>query len=280
MVEKKILILALAICCVLLFSIKVNAERSYKAGDIFKDCEHCPSMVVVPAGSFMMGSTSSETGRKYNELPYHKVRIRKPFAVGRFELTFSEYDMCVQLKGCPYAIPDEGWGRGQKPAINLSWNYAKSYVKWLSGVTGKPYRLLSESEWEYVARAGSDTAFWWGNSISSWQANYNGNFVYNGGEKGISRGRPVKVNEFQPNPWGLYNMHGNVHEWVEDCYHKNYYNAPRDGKPRIKKHCFRRVVRGGYWHAHPENIRSASRDWGNAGYKVETIGVRVARDLE
>ena len=132
--------------------------------------------------------------------------------------------------GCNrYTPSDEGWGRGRRPVINVSWDDAKAYVGWLSRKTGKTYRLLSEAEREYVTRAGTTTPFWWGTSISTQQANYNGNYTYGTGATGVSRRQTVLVDSFQPNPWGLYQVHGNVWEWTEDCWHDNYSGAPSDG---------------------------------------------------
>ena len=138
-------------------------ERGLKPKDSFRECANCPEMVVVPAGSFTMGSPENEEQRNNNEGPQHRVTIAKPFAVGRFAVTFDEWDACVAAGGCNgYIPPDQGWGRGRRPVINVSWNDAKAYVAWLSGTTEKNYRLLSEAEREYVARAGTTTPFWWG----------------------------------------------------------------------------------------------------------------------
>src|SRR5262249_39678827 len=143
---------------------------------------NCPEMVVVPTGSFMMGSPQSETGRVKDEGPQHKVTLGKPFAVGRFSVTFDQWDACVSNGGCNgYRPKDEGWGRGRKPVINVSWDDARAYLAWLSSTTGKPYRLLTEAEREYVTRAGTTTPYWWGSTISPSQANYNGNWTYGGG---------------------------------------------------------------------------------------------------
>src|SRR5262249_4374646 len=153
-----------------------------------------------------------------------------------------------------------GWGRGRLPVINVNWDDAASYLNWLSRKTGKRYRLLSEAEREYVARAGATTAFWWGNSISPAQANYDGNYIYDGGPKGESRHKTVSVDSFQPNAWGLYQMHGNVREWIEDCYHESYVGAPSDGSAWTSGACSQRVLRGGAWNFFPKDLRSASRD--------------------
>ena len=195
-------------------------EAALKPKDIFKECDECPVMVVVPSGRFIMGSPDSEAGRFDNEGPQHPVAFPHQFAVGRYAVTFEEWDACVADMACEQRS-DEGWGRGRRPAINVSWHDAKSYVAWLTNKTGKPYRLLTEEEHEYVARAGTETPFWWGSTISSSQANYDGGFVFGEGAKGQFRARTMPVDSFDPNPWGLYQVHGNVSEWTEDCY-KSY----------------------------------------------------------
>src|SRR5262249_50892071 len=164
-------------------------------------------------------------------------------------VTFDEWDACVQDGGCRgYAPADQGWGRGRRPVINVSWDDAKAYVTWLSGKTGRSYRLPSEAEREYVTRAGTTTPFWWGSSISLREANYNGTVAYAGGPTGESRQGTVPVDSFEPNPWGLYQVHGNVFEWVEDCWQAGYADAPPDGSARTPAGCQDRVIRGGSWH--------------------------------
>jgi formylglycine-generating enzyme required for sulfatase activity len=235
-------------------------ERALKAKDSFKECEQCPEMVVVPAGAFSMGSPASEPERDSDEGPQHQVTISRPFAVGRFAITFDEWDACVADGGCNgYRSHDGGWGRGRRPVIHVNWNDAKAYVAWLSRKTGKSYRLLSEAEREYVTRAGTSTPFWWGSSISTGQANYEGNYVYNNGSKGEYRQRTMPVDSFQPNPWGLYQVHGNVWEWTEDCWNGSYSGAPADGTAWTGGDCSRRVLRGGSWDGDPQFLRSAFR---------------------
>ena len=179
----------------------------------------------------MMGSPDSEEGRRSDEGPQHRVRIAQPFAVGRFEVTFDEWDACVAGGGCGgYRPDDNGWGRGRRPVINVSWDDAKAYVQWLSSRTGKSYRLPSEAEWEYVARAGTTTPFWTGATISTEQANYDGTYTYGAGKKGEYRQRTIPVGSLPANPWGLHEVLGNVWEWVEDCYHDSYAGAPERWK--------------------------------------------------
>ncbi len=174
-------------------------------------------MVVVPSGSFMMGSRLSQLGREDHEGPAHRVTILEPYAIGKYEVTFAQWDACVAAGGCREHHPhDEGWGRGRLPVIDVSWWEARTYVRWLSRKTGKRYRLLSEAEWEYATRAGTTEAFYFGSTISTDQANYDGDYTYNSGRKGLDRGKTVPIGSFPPNAFGLHDVHGNVREWVED----------------------------------------------------------------
>jgi formylglycine-generating enzyme required for sulfatase activity len=255
-------------------------EHRLTPKESFKECDPCPEMVVVRAGSFTMGSPASEVGRDKDEGPQHVVTISKPFAVGRFPVTFEEWDACVEARGCNgYRPRDEGWGRGRRPVINVSWNDAKLYVEWLSNKTGKNYRLLSEAEREYVTRAGATSPFWWGSSISTQQANYLGNFTYRGSAKGENRNQTLAVDTLQPNPWGLYHVHGNVLDWTEDCYHDNYIQAPSDGSAWTSGDCTRRVLRGGSWAYVPGNLRAAYRIRASANDRDENYGFRLGRVL-
>jgi formylglycine-generating enzyme required for sulfatase activity len=260
-------------------SLSPEQERSLKPKGVFKECKECPDMVVIPVGVLAMGSPMSETDRVYNEGPQHKVGISRPFAVGRFAVTFEEWDACAAEGGCKDKVFDFRWGRGRRPIVNVTWNDAKAYVAWLSKKTGKPYRLLTEAEREYVTRAGTTTPFWWGSSISTAQANYNGNETYGTGKKGEYRQMTMPVDSFSPNGWGLYQVHGNVSEWVEDCYHADYVGAPADGTAWIVGECQRRVVRGGSWAFEPLLLRSASRRDAHAEGNGNFIGFRVARTL-
>jgi formylglycine-generating enzyme required for sulfatase activity/Tfp pilus assembly protein PilF len=257
-------------------------ERVLQAKDTFKECDACPEMVVVPAGSFTMGSPAQEVLRSNDEGPQHTVTFARAFAVGKFSVTFDEWEACARDGGCDsYHPADEGWGRGRQPVINVSWNDAKSYVAWLSRKTGKTYRLLSEAEREYVTRAGTTTPFWSGPTISTGQANYDGNAAYGNGRTGEHRRRTVPVDSYQPNPWGLYQVHGNVYEWTEDCWHGNYNGAPTDGSAWTSGgDCYPRIVRGGGWVAAPSAVRSAFRsNRGSALRRLNDVGFRVARTL-
>lgn len=259
----------------------LGEERALKPGDLFKECETCPEMIVVPVGDFVMGSPESEDGRSDDEGPQHKVSFAKPFAVGRFAVTFDEWDACVAAGGCrKYHLSDKGWGRGRRPAINVWRDDASAYVAWLSEKTGTPYRLLSEAEREYVTRAGTKTPFWWGSSISSDRANYDGEYAFGGGPKGEYRKKTVPVDLFEPNPWGLYQVHGNVYEWVADCWNNNYEGAPSDGSAWTAGDCNRGVARGGSWHFAPWHLRSASRGALASGINfLAGMGLRVARAI-
>jgi len=250
-------------------------EKALKPKDTFKECANCPEMVVVPPGSFTMASPPSEPGHTADEGPQHMVTIARPFAVGRFEVTFDEWDACAADGGCKgYKPSDEGWGRGRRPVINVSWDDAIAYVDWLSKKTGKPYRLLSGAEYEYATRAGTQTAYPWGNTIGTNNAN-----CHACGSRWDAR-QTAPVGSFAANGFGLYDMVGNVREWTEDCYHDSYSGAPTDGSAWIEGgSCYRRVVRGGSWLLAPAFLRSASRYWFTGDYRLNYLGFRVARTL-
>lgn len=243
-------------------------------GSSFKDCPDCPEMVVIPAGEFMMGSTAFES-----EKPPHTVTIKAPLAVGKFEVTFDEWDACVAAGACKHNPSDQGWGRGKRPVINVSWEDTREYTSWLSGKTGKSYRLLTEAGWEYAARAGTTTPFSTGETITPEQANFDGNFTYGGSAKGQFRGRTIEAGTFNPNPFGLHDMHGNAGEYVQDCYNNNHNGAPTDGSAVAEAAGCPRVVRGGSWNRDPQNVRSSSRYRSFSGFRNDTVGFRVMRSL-
>ena len=258
----------------------IIAKGGYTPGQTIRDCSICPEMVVVPAGSFVMGSPSNEPKRADAEGPLHKVTISRPFAVGKHEVTFAEWDAYVTDDCCGgYRPDDKGWGRGRRPVISVSWHGAQGYIAWLRRKTGKQYRLLSEAEWEYVARAGTTTPFSTGPRITSDQANFDGNYTYMGSSKGVYRQRTVEVGSFKPNPFGLYDVHGNVWEWVEDCWHDSYGGAPSDESAWIAGRCEHRVLRGGSWSNYPWTLRSAQRVSFSPDARSVYGGFRLARSL-
>jgi formylglycine-generating enzyme required for sulfatase activity len=246
-------------------------ERALKPGGRFQECASCPEMVVVPAGEFMMGS-----GDGQDQKPPRKVIIAKAFAIGRFSVTFDEWDGCLAHGGCTHKPDEKGWGRGKRPVIDVDWEDARQYVEWLSKQTGKTYRLLTEAEWEYAARAGSTTRYPWGDEIGKGNANCQGC-----GSRWDGK-RTAPAGSFEPNAFGLYDMSGNVFQWVEDCYHSSYFGAPTDGRAWTAN-CeggeFRRVLRGGSWNYYPDNLRSADRGSESSVERSDYFGFRVARTL-
>jgi len=235
----------------------------------FRDCpDVCPEMVAVPAGEFTMGSPPGEEGRGSAEGPQRKVTIARPFAVGKYEVTFAEWDACVAAGGCKHTPTDSGWGRGKRPVVNVSWNdITKEYLPWLSRNTGTTYRLPTEAEWEYAARAGTTTPFSVGRMITTKQANFEGK-------------RTVEVGSFPPNAFGLHDMHGNVWEWVQDCWNANYSGAPSDGSAWTTGDCGRRVLRGGSGVNYPQDLRSADRFRFTPDLRFHYFGFRVVRTLD
>ncbi len=269
------------------------AERSLKTFANFRECAgNCPEMIVIPPGSFVMGSTQAEQSRfdavpkrtndndlqnheasaLSNEGPQHKVVIAKSFAVSKFDVTFAEWDACSSVGGCRQKN-DSGMGRGTKPVITVSWDDAQQYVAWLSKMTGRSYRLLTEAEWEYAARAGTTTAYYWGDETGKRNANCMG--CGSGENKQTSA-----VGSFPANPFGLYDMAGNVWQWVEDCYSPNYDQAPTDGSASTGQDCTYRVARGGSWNLGPEYVRSAVRFRYVSNYQALNRGFRVVRTLD
>ena len=251
----------------------------------FRECDLCPVMAVVPAGSNLIGSPKDESGRSDNESPQQPVAFRVPFAVGRSEISFEEYIACINEGGCPPGLPgDYKWGYGKQPAIQVSWNHAKAYVGWLSRKTGGKYRLLSEAEWEYAARGCAkvcqSTPFWFGTEITGDRVNYDSRVAYLGSLKTTARQRTLPIDASEANPFGLLHVHGNVSEWVEDCWQETLRGLPPDGLARTDGDCSRRVIRGGSWSDEPKDVRSAARSWWGPGERKAQIGFRVARELK
>lgn len=240
----------------------------------FRDCEECPEMVSVPAGSFTMGSPSLEWGRDRNEGPLTRVTIGASFAVGKYEVTFDEWDSCVRGGGCGGHRPDDrGRGRGRRPVTDVSWKDVKSYVHWLSEETGKKYSLLTEPEWEYAARAGTGSRYHFGDGISPRLANY----LPKKRRAHWAKRRAVPVGTYPANGFGLHDVHGNVWEWVQDCWSENHEGRRRTAQRARGGDCGR-VLRGGSWTDGFRQLRAANRWWNPDWLRSVHIGFRVARD--
>jgi formylglycine-generating enzyme required for sulfatase activity len=252
----------------------------------FRDCRDCPEMVQLSGGKFQMGDLS-RTGSS-DELPVHAVVV-PPFSIGKYDVTFDEWDACVVAGGCKTKPNDERWGRGKHPVMNISWNDTQEYVRWLSRSTGHVYRLPSEAEWDYAARARSTTDLYWGQSQDeSQECRY-----ANGADSSVNRVNhhwavapcddgfafTSPVGSFPPNAFGLYDMVGNVWQWVEDCYQENYVGSPTDGSARefCTEQTRRRVMRGGAWNIKPGELRSALRGSHDPADPFVSAGFRVAR---
>ena len=251
-------------------------ESPPAVGSTFRDCAACPEMVVVPAGSYLMGSLADDPFRGPDEGPAHRVTIGAPFAVGVHEVTFAQWDACHRAGGCSHRADDQGWGRGTRPVVDVSWDDAQEYVRWLSGETGRAYRLPSEAEWEYAARAGTTGLFWWGDAVGQGRANCD-----RCGSRWDGR-QTAPVGSFAANAFGLHDVHGNVWERVQDCRNDDYVGAPSDGSAWESGNCNARGVRGGGWKSIPLVMRAANRAWvwppSSRVFDAET-GFRVARTL-
>ena len=248
------------------------------AGTEFRDCPECPPMVVMPQRKFTMGYPGSEKGRLKNEGPRHGVRIAYGLAIAKHEVTFAEWDACVDDGGCHHRARDEGWGRGNRPVIDVSWRDARAYAAWLSQKTARHYRLLSEAEWEYGARAGVQTQYSWGSVASHGHANYGRDECCGGHIADADQWETTSPAEsFPANAFGLHDMLGNVWEWVEDCWNETHAGAPGDGSVRATGDCDRRIMRGGSGSSMPVRIRAAFRDAYPPDDRGEIIGFRVAR---
>ncbi len=262
--------------------VSVRRPRNVQRLREFRDCDICPQMVAIPPGNFMMGSRGVIEGNFDDELPMHRVGIDYFFAVGKYEVTVEEYSVFVEKSGydggrsCWISLMEERDGltwrnpgyrqSGGNPVACVSWRDANAYIRWLSRRTGKKYRLLSEAEWEYAARAGSDTRYHFGNAISSEQASY-------------LSGETVAVGRYEPNAFGLHDMHGNVWEWIADCWHGNYRGAPQNGEAWTAGDCKQRMLRGGAWNFPPFSLRSAARAGNQPDLRSNSYGFRVARML-
>ncbi len=250
------------------------APDAAAAGGLVRDCEECPDLVPVKPGEFMMGAPASDKDASAQERPQHRVRIERALLVGRHEVTMAQWDACVAAGGCAHRPDDFGWGRAGRPVMLVSWDDVQAYLAWLAAKTGKPYRLLTEAEWEYAHRAGTASRYWWGDTVGTGNANCKGC-----GSQWDDR-QTAPVGSFQPNPFGLYDTSGNLWEWVADCWAESYEGAGSDAAARegAGGACGRRVLRGGSWVNKPGNLRSSARAWGATDGRVNIVGFRVARD--
>ncbi len=267
----------------------IGAGTTVEAEESFRDCAECPEMVVIPAGRFIMGGSEANIARMrmlsenlesppewvLDMSPRHEVIFATPFAIARTEVTFAEWDNCVAGGGCAHSPDDQGWGRDDRPVIDISWADAHAYVAWLSQVSGRPYRLPSEAEWEYAARAGSQTERWWGDEIGIGNAN-----CYDC-EGSVESTATTPVGSFAANPFGLHDVLGNVQELVEDCWRSRYDGAPADGSVWFDPgECQWRVGRGGAWQTFRGDVRSSHRLRVTEDERGDYIGLRVALTLE
>jgi len=244
-----------------------GAARNHGAGNSFQDCPTCPVLVRVPAGSFMMGNDKGDP----SERPVHRVTIAKPFALGMYEVTVGEWRACMQEGGCT-DLPRMVKVTDTSPVHNLHWQDAQAYVAWLSRKTGQRYRLPSEAEWEFAARAGTATPYWWGAGAEV-QADCDD---CGGPHEHLT---PAAVGSYKPNPFGLHDMNGGVAEWVADCWNRNYQGAPADGGAWTQGNCRKRVLRGGSWRDRLEVINGTVRNSYDVDVRYLTNGFRVARDV-
>ena len=262
--------------------------QDWTAGESFSDALSSggqgPEMVVIPAGSFRMGCVTSSRfldlacDDNFDQLPVHEVRIPQPFGLSKYEVTVADWEICVTAGGCNgYRPEDPGFHRGnireRSPVVNVSWDHAQAYVTWLSEETGETYRLPSEAEWEYAVRAGTTTIFSWGNEVGEGRANCSENSC------GDNWRNTAPVGSFPANAFGLHDMHGNVFEWVEDCWNDNYTGAPTDGSAWLSGDCSESVARGGSWNSPRWGVRSAYR-FGRNGVRGDLVGFRVVRTLD
>lgn len=256
-----------------------------KGGFDWQPLEHplVPEMVVIRPGQFMMGSPATQKRRDRNEGPQVPVTINYAFEIGRFEVTFDDWDKCVRGGGCNgYRPDDNGWGRGKRPVTNISYNDAQSYIRWLNASTGLKYRLPSEAEWEYVARAGKPLPFSTptGRGISAQEANFNGKFPYGPGTvAGDYIRQTLPVGSFPANSFGVHDIHGNVYEFVSDCYVAGHMGNPGDGSPRRDGNCEARIIRGGSWVTHGYQMRAAKRLRYTMDHRYDDFGFRLARTI-
>ncbi len=248
-----------------------SEQAAPKPGDRFRDCDECPEIVVIPAGSYYMGSERSLPQEK----PRREVKIDRPFGIGISEVTIREWDMCLREGGCN--MPPEAVTNDRLPMSNVSWDDAQRFVRWLSEKTGREYRLPTEAEWEYAAGAGTATPFWWGKEVGEGNANCSDCGTTPAGSP-TGEG-PLPVGSFKPNPFGLYDVHGNLWEWTLDCANPSYEGAPSDGKAQLRGDCIRRVLRGGSWKLDSKYMRTTRRNQYDRDVRYYLHGFRVVRTL-
>ena len=251
--------------------VREEAPAAGPAGSVatIKDCDVCPVMVALSPRPFMMGNNSSDP----SERPAHKVVLRTPFAIGKYEVTVGQWNQCVRASVCP-TMPSLGNVHDNLPMRDVSWDEAQLYLKWLGTVSGKPYRLSTEAEWEYAARGGTTTRYWWGHEMRG------GNSSCEGCGEPWSEERPPPVGSFPANPFGLNDMNGSVWEWVQDCWHSTYKGAPADGSAWVDGNCQARVIRGGSWRENGSYMLSTTRFKYDASVRQSQNGFRVARSLD
>ncbi len=247
----------------------IQPGQKLKPGDMFRDCETCPEMVVVPPGIFVMGSKLHKS-----EMPPRPIRIRKAFAIGRFETTHAQWQACLDAGGCTHKPHDHNWGTHRMPVINVSHKMVQDFATWLTKTTGQTYRLPSEAEWEYAARAGSKGNYWFGDLVGENEVNCR---KCGSPWSGIGN---APIGSFKPNKWGLYDMHGNAFEWVEDCWHENYQGAPKGPEAWVDGKCQFRVIRGGSWYYYSRMSRSANRQKNPGEVKSYWLSFRLVREIK
>ncbi len=251
----------------------------WQVGETFRDGEGLPTMVVISEGSFLMGSPPEEAERYDDEGPQRRMIFDRSFALSAREVTFAQWDACVADGGCQHRPGDMGWGRGERPVVNVSWEDIQAYLGWINAQTDGGYGLPSEAQWEYAARAGTTAPFYTGAQITTDQANFDGEATYGGSTLGVDRRQTVPVGSFDANPWGLYDMHGNVWEWTQDCWTDTLATHAADGSANLEGDCRWRVVRGGSWFDYPLYLRLALRNWDPAHHRTFDQGFRLFKEL-
>jgi formylglycine-generating enzyme required for sulfatase activity len=261
------------------------AVDKYQPGESFRECDECPEMIVVPPGSFHMGDTMGSGSEV--ERPPHKVTIDYPFAVAKLETTFAQWDACVADGGCSFKPADDGLGRGERPVSGISWDDTQQYLAWLSDKTGREYRLPSEAEWEYVARAEHIGDRYWKDKKATCQHVNAADQMLRDKDPQVAafvckdgHVKTAPVGSFPANKFGIHDIYGNVSEWVEDCWNGNYLGAPADGQAWAGGDCDRRILRGGSWKSGPQEIRAPSRVPLWKELRLNTSGLRVVRGLK